>query len=83
MERNEVKLNYKWKTDDIYASDEEWEKALEKAIASLGFAQYAGKLGDRDTLLEYYGKTAEFLKELDKLYGYASLKHDEDTRVSK
>lgn len=83
MERNEVKLNYKWKTDDIYASDEEWERALDAANSSISFAQYAGKLGDRNTLLEYYEKTGNFLKELDKLYGYATLKHDEDTRVGK
>ena len=83
MERSEVKLNYKWKTDDIYSSDEEWEKALEVANSTLNFAQYASKLGDRKTLLDYYNKTSEFLKELDKLYGYATLKHDEDTRVSK
>ncbi|MGN0808288.1 MAG: oligoendopeptidase F [Candidatus Coproplasma sp.] len=83
MEKNEVKLNYKWKTDDIYASDEEWEKALENANSSIDFAQYAGKLGDRNTLLEYYKKTSDFLRELDKLYGYATLKHDEDTSIAK
>ncbi|MGN0806470.1 MAG: oligoendopeptidase F [Candidatus Coproplasma sp.] len=83
MDRNEVKLNYKWKTEDIYSSDEEWEKALEKANSALSFSQYSGKLGDRNTLLEYYQKTGEFLKELDKLYAYATLKHDEDTRVGK
>ncbi|MGN0823484.1 MAG: oligoendopeptidase F [Candidatus Coproplasma sp.] len=83
MERNEVKLNHTWKTEDIYASDEEWEKALENANNSLNFAEFAGKLGDRDTLLEYYKKVAEFAKELDKLYAYSSLKHDEDTRIGK
>lgn len=83
MERKEVKLNHIWKTEDIFASDEEWENALNKANSSLNFAQFSGKLGDRDTLLNYYKRTSEFAKELDRLYSYASLKHDEDTRVGK
>lgn len=83
MERKEVNLNHIWKTEDIFASDEEWEKALENANSTLNFAVFAGKLGDRDTLLEYYKKVGEFAKELDRLYAYSSLKHDEDTRVSK
>ncbi len=83
MERKEVKLNHIWKTEDIFASDEEWENALNKANSSLNFAQFSGKLGDRDTLLNYYKRTSEFAKELDRLYAYASLKHDEDTRVGK
>ena len=65
MERKEVKLNYKWKTEDIYASDEEWESALEGANNSLGFDVYAGKLGDRDTLLDYYKKVGDFLRQID------------------
>ena len=83
MERKEIKLNHIWKTEDIFASDEEWENALNKANSSLNFAQFSGKLGDRDTLLNYYKRTSEFAKELDRLYSYASLKHDEDTRVGK
>lgn len=83
MERKEVKLNHIWKTEDIFASDEEWENALNKANSSLNFAAFSGKLGDRDTLLNYYERTSEFAKELDRLYAYASLKHDEDTRVGK
>lgn len=83
MERKEVELKHTWKTDDIFGSDEEWEKALEKANAALNFSEYAGKLGERNVLLEYYKKTGEFLKEVEKLYSYAHLKHDQDTRVAK
>lgn len=83
MERKEVELKHTWKTDDIFGSDEEWEKSLEKANAALNFSEYAGKLGERNVLLEYYKKTGEFLKEVEKLYSYAHLKHDQDTRVAK
>lgn len=83
MERKEVELKHTWKTDDIFGSDEEWEKSLEKANAALNFSEYAGKLGERNVLLEYYKQTGEFLKEVEKLYSYAHLKHDQDTRVAK
>jgi len=83
MERTEVQLKYTWKLEDIFPSDEEWEKAYEAALSGLAFSQYAGKLGDKKTLLEYYKQNDEFGKKLEKLFGYASMKHDQDSRVGK
>lgn len=83
MERNEVRLNYTWKTDDIFASDEAWEKEYERLNGEVCFSVYAGKLGDRAKLLEYLKKTDDFSVSFEKLYGYAHLKHDEDTRDGK
>lgn len=34
MERNEVESKYKWKVEDIYPSDEAWEKAYSEAEKS-------------------------------------------------
>ncbi len=83
MERSEVKLNNTWKTEDIFESDEEWEKAFEELSGKVNFSSYAGKLGDKDKLLEYFKKNDEFSIALEKLYAYAHLKHDVDTRVGK
>lgn len=83
MERNEVRLQDIWNTADIFATDEEWEREYDKLNGEVNFSSYAGKLGDRATLLEYFRKTDEFSIAFEKLYGYAHLKHDEDTRVSK
>lgn len=83
MERKEVKTNYKWRTEDIFASDELWEKEYSSADDKINFAKYSGKLGDKAVLLEYLKKYDELSAWLEKLFCYAHLKHDEDTRVAK
>ena len=37
MKRSEVKQQYKWAIEDIYATDEAWEKDFEKAEKSITF----------------------------------------------
>lgn len=83
MERNKVELRYKWKIEDIFASDEEWEKAYAEAEKEINFSSYAGKLGDRKQLLALLKQNDEFSKKLERVFLYASMKHDEDTRESK
>ena len=82
MKRSEVKEQYKWKTEDIYGSNEAWEKAFEKAEKRLDFAGYEGKLGDKNTLLNFLRANDEYMIELERLFVYASMKRDEDTRDS-
>lgn len=56
MKRQEVKEQYKWKIEDIYATDELWEKDFAAAEKLLDFSEYAGKLSNADTLLKYLRK---------------------------
>ncbi|MCD8371711.1 MAG: oligoendopeptidase F [Clostridia bacterium] len=83
MERNEVKESRKWKVEDIFSSDEEWEKAFDKLSSSVNFSQYAGKLGDKQILLKYLKENDQFSIEFMKIGMYAHMKHDEDTRNSR
>ena len=83
MKRNEVKTEYKWKLEDIFASDEEWEKEFARLEKCINFSQFAGKLGDSDTLLKFFKADDEFGKAFEKVAVYASMKHDEDSAVSK
>lgn len=83
MKRNEVQEKYKWKIEDIFSSDEEWEKSFAEAENSIDFSYYAGKLDDRDTLLDFLNKDTELSIRLEKLGIYAHMRHDEDTSVSK
>lgn len=83
MKRNEVKESRKWKIEDIYASDEAWEKAYEKSLKSLDFSKYPGKLGEKKVLLEFLKKDDETVKVIECLAVYAGMRHDEDTSVSK
>lgn len=83
MTRDQVKEAYKWKIEDIFSSDEEWEKAFETAQKSLSLAKYAGKLGDANVLLEFLKENERTYYNVEKLYVYAHMRHDEDTGNSK
>lgn len=84
-ERSEVPANLKWKTTDLYASDEAWhtERAnLAKRVHEID--AYKGRLGESATT--FYA-ALQLRSELDlaltRLYVYASMLADEDTRDSK
>ncbi len=86
MERKDIAENLKWKTSDIYPSDEAWEKeynAFEKKYSDFPFEQYSGKLGNKQDLLACFLMSDNISREIEKLYIYAHLKHDEDVRVAK
>ncbi len=83
MDRKEVKTQYKWKVEDVFSCDEDWEKKAEELYGRLDFSKYAGKLGDRATLLSYLKELDSLTIELEHIAVYANLKRDEDTRVAK
>lgn len=86
MERKDIQKEYKWKTEDLFESDEAWEKefrAAEKELSQTDFSVYSGKLADKQTLLACLQKMDEVARRLEKLYLYAHLRHDEDLRDSK
>ena len=83
-QREEIPLEDKWATEDLFASDEIWEAELakipgyqEQAVA------YAGKLGESGTNLYealYLGE--QISEKIGLLANYAMRKADEDTRNS-
>lgn len=82
--RADISAENKWSIEDIYKSDELWEKDLIKAgeLAEKS-AGYKGKLGEPKKLLEYLMLDDELTLLFDSLINYAQRKSDEDTRVSK
>ena len=83
MKREQVKEKYKWKIEDIFSTDEEWEKCLERAEKSLDLAKYAGKLSSKTTLLKFLKENDAYSKTLERLAVYAHMRNDEDRGVSK
>ena len=83
--RSEMDPKYTWATEDMFASDELWQKALEKAGAyKEQIASYQGRLCENaDTLYSYLQLSEKIDKELSLLYNYANRKSDEDTANSK
>lgn len=82
--RSEVDPKYIWALEDVYASDELWNKDLEKARTfPQQLAAYQGHLGESaGTLLEFLKLGDEIGILFDSLYGYAQRKSDEDTANS-
>ena len=84
-QRSEVSEDNKWRINDIYPSDEDWEKDLVRAGE---FAEkipgYKGKLcSSAEKLLEYLKLDDDMTLVFDSLINYAQRKGDEDTRVAK
>ena len=74
---------YKWKLSDIFESDKAWEDALESAKRRLeDMDKYHGKLEDIESLKACLKLNSELSKEISRLYQYAKLAHDVDTRVA-
>ncbi|MDE5547601.1 MAG: oligoendopeptidase F family protein, partial [Clostridia bacterium] len=83
MERSEVKTEYKWKVEDLFANDEEWEKAYNEVSNALDFSAYRGTLNTPENILAYLKAEEAVEIKLLRVYGYAFLRHDEDVRVTK
>ncbi|HEX2933842.1 MAG TPA: oligoendopeptidase F [Bacteroidales bacterium] len=84
LERSQVDPKYKWKLEDLYASDEQWQKAKESVKADIDkFDNYKGKLNSAKGLLDFLNFSYAFDKEFSRVYVYASMKSDQDVRESK
>ncbi|OOE06243.1 oligoendopeptidase F [Anoxybacillus kestanbolensis] len=82
--RKDVPVEYTWRLEDIFATDEQWEKEFEEIMSLLPkFSEYKGKLGESaQTLYEALQYRDHVFMRLGKLYAYAHMRHDEDTANS-
>lgn len=71
---------YRWKLEDIYPSDELWEKDFQQVEElQREITKYKGKLGQSAQMLLETLQTYERLQMLnEKVYTYASMRQDED-----
>ncbi len=83
-ERSEVPPEYTWRLEDIYPNDQAWEAAKQKLAAQFDqVLAYKGTLGNSaGQLLACLEFNATLGKEFGRLFSYASMKSDEDTRNS-
>jgi oligoendopeptidase F len=83
-DRAQTADKYKWDLTEIYPSDGAWRAAKDKLAAELPqLRQYQGKLASSaGTLADALDKQAAFDKEVSRLYVYASMLADQDTRDS-
>ena len=83
MERQEVQAKYKWKVEDIFPSDEAWEKSYAEAEKQIDFSAFEGKLDKKESVVRFFAQEEETAKKLERLHLYAHMRHDEDSRISK
>ena len=81
MKREEIPQQYKWKMEDLYATDEAWEAdfaKLQKGIEEM--KQFEGTLGESaENLLKMQQKSDELNLLAENVYVYANQKMHEDT----
>jgi len=84
-ERSEVPIKDTWKLEDLYASDELWNEAKEQLVSKFdNVLTYKGELASSsDQLLACLEFNSDISREVGRLYSYASMKSDQDTRNPK
>lgn len=83
QERRDMDPQYMWDLSSLYASDEDWEKALpalEPMVEEA--AAFQGKLKDAGSIRAFYDKSEKLELLLSDLFEYAMLRRSEDTRAA-
>jgi len=82
-ERSTIEAKYKWTPEELYADRAAWEKDVEALKALLGKgATFKGKLGKGAKVVKECLDTLDrAYYTLEKLWVYAHMKRDEDTRI--
>lgn len=82
-ERKDIPQEYKWRLEDIFPDNEAWEECFFALSERMGkIASYKGRLADEDALFECLTLSTSLSHDLGKLYQYARMRRDEDSRVS-
>ncbi|WP_461178959.1 oligoendopeptidase F [Virgibacillus ainsalahensis] len=82
--RSELPQDLTWKLEDIFETDEAWEKELKNLQEAIPEVEkYQGKLADSSqTLYELLKLQDELSERLGKLFTYAHMRSDQDTTNS-
>ena len=84
-QRNEIEEKYTWDLSTIFPIDEAFEAELAQVSEEVKkAASLAGHLLDSaDSLLKTTEVQLDLMRRIEKLYSYAHMKNDQDTRVAK
>lgn len=85
LQRNEIDEKDTWDLSTIFETDQKWEEEL--ALLTEDTKQAASLeghlLNSAESLLDITERYLELSRRLEKLYVYAHMKNDQDTRVAK
>ncbi|WP_046175375.1 oligoendopeptidase F [Domibacillus indicus] len=80
--RSEIAEELKWRLEDIFETDDQWEEEF-KAIQALAgeAASYNGTLGESpEQMYSFFAWQDSLLERMGRLYTYAHMRYDEDTQ---
>lgn len=85
LERHEVPEEYRWRLEDIYASEAAWQQDYDEVKSRLpDLEAFQGKLGSSaETLLAALKLRDEISQKTGLLYAYAKMRKDENTANAK
>ncbi|MDD4113162.1 MAG: M3 family metallopeptidase, partial [Herbinix sp.] len=81
QKRSEVEKQFTWAIEDLYATDELWEKEFNELRGMLPKAvEYRGRLAESaKTLLDFFKLDEQLGMLMERVYVYANQKYHEDT----
>lgn len=84
-ERKEIPLPLTWDLTQIYATPQVWETARAQLAQDIpGLESFKGELGQSgERFYQALSRLLTLRQQLDKIYGYASMLADQDTRDSR
>lgn len=84
MSRTEVEVEDTWRLEDIYPTNDAWRNAKSELTQEAEqITSYKGKITlSAENLLEFLEFTSGISKDVSRLYSYASMRSDVDTRVT-
>lgn len=79
--RSEVPVEDTWRLEDIFATDDDWEKEFQEVKELIpGIGNHRGKLGESAaSLYSCLQEQDRLLERIGKLYTYSHMKYDQDT----
>lgn len=82
--RSEVPAENRWKLEDMFASEEQWDAEYKEVKALItSAASFQGKLDSPDALKKCFELDDKLSLLTERLYVYAHMRQDEDTAASK
>ena len=83
--RDEIDPKYKWRLEDIYSSEDDWEADFKKVQQLSGkISSYKGRLaGSMEALLECLELRDELSALTEKVFAYARMRRDENNAEPK
>lgn len=85
MKRAEQKVENTWKMEDMFASDEIWEKDFDRASNMMKkYADFKGKVSEsKEVLIDYFKFNDEINLLAERLYVYSNQRYHEDMANAK